>query len=211
MRIWIIEMITDYLPDDVLQYVVNEYMSHHPEDIDNLNKCVRSGFVFNISKYVHAITTNLPLRKTEYRLFVDGYSAIYKISDDNGLISQTQSKYGKLHGYCFYTYENHTTRESNYVAGYIHGLCVTYEYSTVNPSVRQWVLRTRTQYDMGTKHGYQIKEVKSQNNFKTPKSRSKVDYYYDRDLSDTDQHISYGEFSKTSHVVYCNGVITHIM
>lgn len=94
-------MLTNYLPDDVLQYVVNEYMSHHPDDIDSVQRCVRGGFVFNLRKYVQSIRTehphNGPYCYSElYK--VDGYTAKYEYYVGNQIKQSGFYKYDKPHG-----------------------------------------------------------------------------------------------------------------
>lgn len=94
-------MLTDYLPDDILQYVVNEYMSHHHDDMAAIQVCVRNGFVFNTSKYVqielryhNAMRTKIEITEIQ----VDGYIAVKVIYDYWGNIEYQQlRKYGKLH------------------------------------------------------------------------------------------------------------------
>lgn len=201
-------MLTDRLPDDVLQYVVNEYISHHPDDMASINQCVRSDFVFNTRKYVRTINRTLKnLSTREYILYVDGYVAVHIHRSFAGdILSENHYKYKVPHGRSFGTTGSvgELLQECTYVHGKIHGAHIRCEYRDKSHTLRKSVVRTRTEYDMGVKQGHCIKEVKWQNNLPPP--RKMGNFYYAQNCPDAE--VTYDEkYTTTSHVVYSNDII----
>lgn len=144
-------MLTDYLPDDVLQYVVNEYMSHHPDDMKVLNMCVRDGFIFRIEQYTLPITKYNPYNDNVqlHSLQVDGYVAVYTEYNYSGrVLHQVSRKYGELHGRLTKTtWAGCPKYDGTFVHGVPHGVQYMYMYDDLHTNV--YCERHILDYDMG--------------------------------------------------------------
>lgn len=119
-------MLTHYLPDDILQYVVNQYMSHHPDDMTVIERCVRRGFRFNIDQYICCDRVYSGKVCTDYVLYVDGYCAVERRDTVSGYHTpkryvRSYRKYGQLHGHIVVHQYAGTELVSAETGDYVHG------------------------------------------------------------------------------------------
>lgn len=145
-------MLTDYLPDDVLQYVVNEYMSHHPDDMDNIKVCVRGDFVFDISKYAQHKKVHHHDGSVEHLTILDDYIAVGTMYGVFGIIGQTCAKYGKPHGRSIIPHgtKGRIDSDSTYEHGTLHGVQTIYIH---DDSENPYHMKYKTTYVHGVRHG----------------------------------------------------------
>lgn len=101
-------MLTDYICVDVLKHILQIYISHHPEDIDTINK-------FTNFKFDHVKIEEKNYYGDRNELFdkesiIDGYKIRYqrwKYNEDGKRINFEEFNYklGKIHGKT-YTWDN---------------------------------------------------------------------------------------------------------
>jgi hypothetical protein len=45
--------LNDYISDDIIKYILNEYISHYPDDMIVIESVFKKGFKLNIDKYIY--------------------------------------------------------------------------------------------------------------------------------------------------------------
>jgi antitoxin component YwqK of YwqJK toxin-antitoxin module len=191
-------MLTDYICDDVLQYILNEYISHHPEDIEIINTCVRDNFKFNVGKYTYVKYKEESENSNGHywsqntcESYIDGLIVQRTTYHSKGHICKKISyKNGLRHGeYIHYNCVSKILEKSVYYKNQLHGKYTLYYsfgklleegtyvyghkngvYTTYSYPDRDegWYICITTEYKMGMVHGIQ-RSVKKYDTYETLK------------------------------------------
>lgn len=123
-------MLTDYIHTDIIKHILDIYISHHPEDIENLNKATEFTFKSNILEI--SIYKDIRLARRSY--MVDDYIMVQESwgcndYEEHILLEVKNFKYDKLNGKLYiWNSLGLIQHESGWKNGISHGKHIEYKY-----------------------------------------------------------------------------------
>ena len=110
-----------FLPEEIIQYVFNEYITHDSEYLNILYNFLPD-FTFNINKYISIQTKILEEETYIYRYLDNKLTCTECYDKDFKLIYESNHKNNRLHGPTFSYYRNGIINEiKNYTDGKLDG------------------------------------------------------------------------------------------
>ena len=116
-----------FLPDEIIQYVFNEYITHDQQTLNLLYNFLPD-FTFNISKYIDTDINKLDDEIKINRYLDDTLTCTEVYTLDFKLVKETEYRNNKRHGTTFTYHQNGRISEiENYKNGKLNGIHFKYE------------------------------------------------------------------------------------